>query len=120
MFVSDGLVIPTDRTVLDGSVWAFAARVYGVWAVNTCRVVYVERTDRLAAFAHGTLPVHGVRGEERFEVRHHDDDRVTFTIAQASWPPSVWVQLGLPLVRAYQREFIVRAGRVFRRGVREG
>jgi uncharacterized protein (UPF0548 family) len=56
--------------VRPGSDVLFAARVFGVWTLNACRIVYVIDEDgpEIAryGFAYGTLAAHAVAGEERF------------------------------------------------------
>src|SRR5262245_60622239 len=52
-----------------GATVGVAARFFGAWWVNACRVVYVEEPTpqgRRFRFAYGTLTDHAERGEERF------------------------------------------------------
>jgi uncharacterized protein (UPF0548 family) len=75
----------------------------GLWTLSACRVVYVIDEPRRFGFAYGTLE-HVVRGEERFELRLHDDERVTFHLTAFS-TPAIWLaRLATPVTRYYQRE----------------
>src|SRR6516165_10414442 len=62
---------PIQEGVLVGT----QARLFGVWALNICRVVYAVDEESRFGFAWGTLPGHAERGEERFlvEWRRADD-----------------------------------------------
>lgn len=79
------------------------ARHLGLWTLSACRVVYVFDEPRSFGFAYGTL-AHVVRGEERFEIRHADDDAVTLHLTAFSVPAMLLARLALPLARYYQRQ----------------
>lgn len=68
-----------------------------------CRVVYVVDEEDLRGFAYGTLPGHPEAGEERFEVRRHDDGSIELTISAFSRPASRLARLGGPISRTVQR-----------------
>jgi uncharacterized protein (UPF0548 family) len=68
---------PADPPIQKRQSVAVMARLFGVWLVNTCRIVYV--VDELPpvkrfGFAYGTLPDHVESGEERFLVEWHAED----------------------------------------------
>ncbi len=97
-----------------GATLIMLARHLGVWTLSACRIVYVIDEPGRFAFAYGTLE-HVVRGEERFELRLGDDDRVTFELTAFS-TPAVWLaRLAAPLTRYYQRE----GGRSYARALRQ-
>jgi uncharacterized protein (UPF0548 family) len=81
--------------------------------MNACRIVYVlddspaAGTDvRRAGFAYGTLPEHGVIGEERFVVEWDPaDDAVWYDLYAFSRPRSLLARVGSPLARRLQRRF---------------
>jgi uncharacterized protein (UPF0548 family) len=72
MFAVPGLKLCwTDTPIETGATVALLASHYGLWSLNACRIVYViEETGEIQryGFAYGTLPEHGVIGEERFLV----------------------------------------------------
>src|SRR5215831_2571942 len=73
-----------DTPIDHGRVVAILARVYGLWYLNACRIVYVVDEDSPVeryGFAYGTLPEHVESGEERFMVEWHAaDDSVWYDI----------------------------------------
>jgi uncharacterized protein (UPF0548 family) len=94
--------------VAEGTTVAMLARVYGLWWLNACRIVYV--LDELGpvrrfGFAYGTLPAHVERGEELFSVEHHVDDTVWYELRAFSRPRFWMARLGHPLARGLQRRF---------------
>ncbi|WP_052351770.1 DUF1990 family protein [Deinococcus pimensis] len=103
-----------DAPPFEGQVLLLHARVAGLHSLNVCRVVYVEDAPRVCAFAYGTLDPHAARGEERFEVRLHDDDAVTFRIKAFSRPNGLLARLGFVPMRLLQRRFARLAVRAMR------
>lgn len=98
----------------EGRVAAFAALQFGVWSVQIVRIVYVERDDdgvqaRWRA-AYGTLPGHGLSGEEAFTVTwDRRTNEVRFRIHQFS-VPATWANAAMhPVTRRVQHRFVVDA-----------
>jgi uncharacterized protein (UPF0548 family) len=94
---------PPRPTFAEGALLILLAHHLGVWTLSACRIVYVIDEPRRVGFAYGTLE-HAVRGEELFEIRHGDDDRVTFHLSAFSVPATLLVRLATPITRHYQRE----------------
>ncbi len=108
-----------DRPVHGGQVVATLSRVFGIWFLNPCRVVYrvdpPGETDEVA-FAYGTLSGHVVSGEERFTVRRDPaTDEVRFEILAFSRPAILLTQLGHPWMRRVQKRFAVYAAQAIAR-----
>ena len=85
-------------------------RVAGIWTLHFTRVVYVteETTEDASvwAFAYGTLPMHGERGEERFQLTHvRKTDEVYYEICAFSAPAHPLAWMGYPFTRFLQRRF---------------
>jgi uncharacterized protein (UPF0548 family) len=94
----------------------------GVSALGPCRIVYVVDEQLPGAarfgFAYGTLPGHLASGEERFLVeRTAHDDAVWYELTAFSRPAKWWTWLTLPLLRAAQRNFVVRSAAVMKDAV---
>jgi uncharacterized protein (UPF0548 family) len=87
---------------------AVAARHYGFWSLNACRVVYVV-DDRGAqpryGFAYGTLPEHAETGEERFTVEMRPEDETVWYRIYAFSRPKGIARVGYPLSRSLQKRF---------------
>ncbi len=85
------------------------ARVFGLWVVNVCRIVYVvDEKGPVTRYglAYGTLRGHAEIGEERFLVEWHlADDSVWYDIRPVSKPGSFLTRLAYPLTRRLQRRF---------------
>lgn len=112
--------VPTD----EGEMAGVLVRIFGVWWLNCCRIVYTldESTPEMDryGFAYGTLPKHAESGEERFMVEwNHADDSVWFDLLAYSKPNGRLVQLGYPYARMLQRRFGRDAPRAFARSVTE-
>jgi uncharacterized protein (UPF0548 family) len=91
-----------------GATVAPAARFFGAWWLNACRVVYVEGptpSSRRLRFAYGTLSDHAERGEERFTVEQLDDGTVWYDLYAFSRPNHWLARLGYPLARQMQWRF---------------
>ena len=97
---------PADTPIRPGEVVAMAARVLGIWWLNSCRIVYVLDDDRQFGFAYGTLPGHAERGEELFLVERDQAGVVRYSIRAFSRPRHWLARLGYPLARVYQRKFV--------------
>src|SRR5262249_58341872 len=106
-----------------GQVVAVIARLFGLWWLNACRIVYVvneeERVKRFG-FAYGTLPQHAESGEERFTVEWHEaDDAVWYDIVAFSRPQQLLTRLAYPLVRRLQKRFARDSAAAMQRAVVE-
>lgn len=100
------MITPAQAPLRMGTVVAMSARVFGVWWINSCRIVYViDEPDRFG-FAYGTLPGHVEQGEELFLVERGDDDVVRYSIRAFSKPRQFLVRLTYPLPRVFQRKFV--------------
>ncbi|MCB0527446.1 MAG: DUF1990 domain-containing protein [Saprospiraceae bacterium] len=97
---------PDDTPIREGGVVTMAARVMGLWWLNSCRIVYVIDNDRQFGFAYGTLPGHVECGEELFLVERDGSGAVQYSIRAFSRPRHWLARLGYPLARAYQRKFV--------------
>jgi uncharacterized protein (UPF0548 family) len=100
---------PPDTEIQAGQVVAVIARVFGLWWLNACRIVYIVSVDepvRRFGFAYGTLPEHAESGEERFTVEWHvSDDTVWYDILTFSRPQQFLARLGYPFARRLQKRF---------------
>jgi uncharacterized protein (UPF0548 family) len=99
-----------DESIKAGGLVAVAARSFGLWWLNACRIRYVveEQVGPVVrfAFAYGTLPGHVEMGEERFLVEwDRSDDGVWYDILAFSRPRHVLARLGRPWVRRLQKRF---------------
>lgn len=107
-----------DTPIEVGQIVAVVARHYGVYSLNTARIVYtVEEEGPICrfGFAYGTLPGHEEIGEERFLVEwDRADDNVWYDVYAFS-RPGFWATLGYPLVRRLQRQFARQSLRAMRR-----
>ena len=100
---------PRDSLVSNGENVAVIGKALGVWWLNACRVVYTIDQKMLDeprfGYAHGTLPDHVARGEERFLVEMTRDDSVWFDILAFSRPNTLAARFGYPYLRLAQKRF---------------
>ena len=99
-----------DESIKPDCLVAVAARSFGLWWLNACRIRYVveEQAGPVArfGFAYGTLPGHVEMGEERFLVEwDRSDDGVWYDILAFSRPRHVLARLGRAWVRRLQKRF---------------
>lgn len=99
------VVDPPEAAIRVGTVVSVAARVYGVWWVNACRVVEVIDEPARFGFAYGTLPGHVEAGEERFLVEQDSGGVVWYSIRAHSRPRYWLTKLFRPLARLAQKRF---------------
>jgi len=102
-------VFPSDAPIVAGTNVAVIARIFGVWFLNCCRIVYTVDDDgpvRSVGFAYGTLPEHAESGEERFTVEwHRRDDSVWYDLLAFSRPNQFLARIGYPVARTVQKRF---------------
>ena len=97
---------PVETPIEEGRVVAVIARLFGLWWLNACRIVYVVDEGDKFGFAYGTLPGHAESGEERFTVEwHKEDEAVWYDILAFSRPRHFLARLGYPYARKLQKRF---------------
>jgi uncharacterized protein (UPF0548 family) len=115
---------PPETPIQAGQVVAVIARLFGLWWLNACRIVYVvdeQGPVQRFGFAYGTLPEHAESGEERFTVEWHEADyAVWYDILAFSRPQQLLARLGYPLARRLQKRFARDSAAAMRRAVGEG
>ena len=79
--------------------WRF---IFGIYLGFGCRVSDVFLTPRRVGFTYQTLTGHPELGEETFELRHTEDDRLEVRLTCWSVPGSWLCQLTAPLARRWQ------------------
>jgi uncharacterized protein (UPF0548 family) len=98
-----------EAVIKPGELIGTLTRLFGVWAVNVCRIVDVIDEDGPVmryGLAYGTLPGHAERGEEQFLTEWcKADDSVWYDIRAVSRPGRWLTRLGYPLARRMQRRF---------------
>jgi uncharacterized protein (UPF0548 family) len=112
---------PPGAPIQVGQVVAVLARLFGLWWLNACRVVYVvdeQGSVSRYGFAYGTLPGHAESGEERFTVEWHEaDGAVCYDILAFSSPRHLLARLGHPLTRRLQKRFARDSAAAMQRAV---
>jgi uncharacterized protein (UPF0548 family) len=115
---------PPETPIQAGQVVAVIARVFGLWWLNACRIVYVvdeQGPVQRYGFAYGTLPEHAESGEERFAVEWQEaDDAVWYDIRAFSRPQQLLARLGYPFARRLQKRFARDSAAAMRKAVVEG
>ena len=103
---------PREVHIAPGVQIAILGRAMGLWWLNACRIAYMidERSSQWRfGYAHGTLPHHVARGEERFQIDMDADEAVWLDILAFSRPNTVLARLGYPVLRRSQRRFGIAA-----------
>jgi uncharacterized protein (UPF0548 family) len=115
---------PPEAPIQAGQVVAVVARLFGLWWLNACRIVYVvseEGPVQRYGFAYGTLPGHAESGEERFTVEWREaDGAVWYDILAFSRPRQPLARVGYPFARRLQRRFARDSAAAMRRAVGQG
>jgi uncharacterized protein (UPF0548 family) len=102
-------ISPTGAPIQVGQVVAMQARVFGIWWLNACRVVYVigeHGPVQRFGFAYGTLAAHVEQGEERFSVEMQSDGSVWYDLRAFSRPRYWPVRIAKKIVRRLQARFV--------------
>lgn len=104
-----------DAGIRVGTPVAVLAKIFGLWWLNACRVVYAVDESRGPVrrwgFAYGTLPGHAESGEERFQIEwDQTDGSVFYDILAFSRPHHLLARLGYPMTRRFQRRFARDSG----------
>ena len=114
---------PPETPIQAGQVVAVIARLFGLWWLNACRIVYVldeEGPVKRFGFAYGTLPEHAESGEERFTVEWHEqDDAMWYDILAFSRPQQLLPRWGYPFARRLQKRFARDSAAAMRRAAVE-
>jgi uncharacterized protein (UPF0548 family) len=100
---------PAESPIQEGMVVALRIRLYGLWWLIPCRIVYVldeSQPCRRFGFAYGTLPAHVECGEERFSIEWLADNTVWYDLRAFSRPRYWPARLAYPLTRSVQKRFI--------------
>jgi uncharacterized protein (UPF0548 family) len=112
---------PPNTPIQVGQVVAVIARLFGLWWLNACRIVYVVDEGgpvQRYGFAYGTLPEHAESGEERFTVEWHEADAaVWYDLLAFSRPQQLLARLGYPHARRLQRRFARDSAAAMQRAV---
>ena len=99
---------PNGTPIQEGQTVAVIARLFGVWWLNACRIVYLiedQATSYRFGFAYGTLPDHVEQGEERFQVEMSEDGSVWYDILAFSRPNQLVARVGYLYIRRLQKLF---------------
>ena len=112
---------PPETPIQAGQVVAVIARLFGLWWLNACRIVYVvdeQGPVQRYGFACGTLPEHAESGEERLTVEWHEaDDAAWYDILAFSRPQQLLARWGYPFARRLQKRFARDSAAAMRRAV---
>lgn len=96
---------PPAAPIAPGTDVMVAARVFGIWATNVARIVYLVNEPRRFGFAYGTLPGHMAAGEERFLIDWDENGDVFYDVLAFSRPRHLLMKLAYPMVRRLQKRF---------------
>jgi uncharacterized protein (UPF0548 family) len=100
---------PPETPIKKGQVVAVVARLFGLWGLMACRIVYLVDEDgpvKRFGFAYGTLPDHAETGEERFVIEwDRENGGVWYDVVAFSRPRHFLARLGYPFVRRLQKQF---------------
>lgn len=95
-----------NESVEVGNEVAVTFLLFGIWWINSARVVYKIDEPNRFGFAYGTLEGHVESGEEIFLLERDADGHVFYHIKAFSKPAYWFVRLGYPLARRYQKKFV--------------
>lgn len=116
--------LPSTTPIEQGQVVAIVAHVFGLWWLNSCRIISVFDQSGEAnkfGFNYGTLPGHAASGEERFLVEWNRwNNSVWYDIYAFSRPNHFLTYLGYPMVRQIQKRFGRESAAAMRRAIEIG
>lgn len=89
-----------------GQTVAVLFKLFGIWWINSARIIYNFDEDHRFGFAYGTLEGHVEKGEECFWIEKDEEGNIYYKIKAFSKPEFWGAKLAYPLARAYQRRFV--------------
>ena len=89
-----------------GNTVAVLFRIFGLWWINSARIVYTFDDPDRFGFAYGTLPGHLERGEECFWIERDRDDTISYHIRAFSKPAHWLIWMAYPMARFFQKQFV--------------
>ena len=93
-------------TVEVGNDVAVTFNLFGLWWVNSARIVYFFDEPNRFGFAYGTLHGHVETGEEIFYLEKDSEGIISYHLKAFSKPAYWFVRLGYPAARFFQRKFV--------------
>lgn len=81
-------------------------KIFGLWWINSARVVYTIDEPNKFGYAYGTLPGHLESGEECFWIERDDNGMISYHIRAFSKPDHFLVRLAYPIARMFQKKFV--------------
>ena len=105
MFDLNWVMLYPDTAPLEpGTIVAVCFRLFGIWWINSCEIVYTIDDENRFGFAYGTKD-HVESGEEIFQVETDEQGNVYYRIAAFSKPHFWLVKLFKPFARSQQARF---------------
>lgn len=99
-------ILPERAPLKVGETVAVLFRIFGIWWINSARIVYVFDEPNHFGFAYGTLKGHLEKGEECFWIERDEAGTISYHIRAFSKPYYWFVKLTYPMARYYQRRFV--------------
>jgi uncharacterized protein (UPF0548 family) len=99
-------IFPSTTPIEKAENVAVLFRLFGIWWINSARIVYTIDEKNKFGFAYGTLPGHLEKGEECFWIKRDKKGNVFYYIKAFSKPAYWFVRLAYPLARMYQKRFV--------------
>ena len=98
-------IYPSKAPIQSGTTVSVLFKVFGLWWINSTRIVYTFDEENRFGFAYGTLPGHVEKGEEVFWIEKDEAGMVSYHIKAFSRPAHLLVWLVYPISRMYQARF---------------
>ena len=99
-------IIPNDTLLMKSKTVAVLFKLFGIWWINSARIVYsIDEKDKFG-FAYGTLQGHLEKGEELFLIERDQNGEIFYHIKAFSKPDYWFVWMVFPLARYFQRRFV--------------
>lgn len=97
---------PAEEGIFVGNNVSVLFKLFGIWFINSARIVYIIEEENKYGFAYGTLPGHIEKGEEIFYIDRDETGVISYHIKAFSRPNNLLVWLGYPVARFFQRRFV--------------
>jgi len=97
---------PAEKGIFIGNNVSVLFRIFGIWFINSARIVYIIEEENKYGFAYGTLTGHIEKGEEIFYIERDETGTISYHIKAFSKPNNLLVWLGYPMARFFQRRFV--------------
>lgn len=109
------LIFQQTTQIEKDTIVAVLFRLFGLWWINSAKIIYTIDEANKFGYAYGTLPGHLEKGEECFWIEKDETGAVYYHIKAFSRPAYWFIWLAYPLARHFQKRFVRQSLSIMRK-----